>query len=449
MVGRSRRLSVAQKLCLVAATFALPIGVLTHFYLTTINESIDFAQLELAGNAYQRGLEPVLRDIHQHQIALHDCAEGKECAAVAGVRERLDREFSALVQVDRSLGTELQFTDEGLAKRDRSHLHAADVQRRWQELSKAAGSSPPNQPVPTEIDSAHAKLAQDVRDMITHAGDTSNLILDPDLDSYYLMDVTLLALPQTQDRTARVAALGRDVLGQNDAAEKARELAVQAAFLDEADLGRVVASATTAMNEDQNFYGVSETLNAALVPALASYRDATKQLIELARQVSEPGTNVDPVTFARVARQAHEASFALWAVAVGELDHLLQRRIDTYKSRRLWALCLVALALVLSCALAWAVSLSIARPLQKLVGSLAPGATLLSESVNRIAETSRSRTATPEEAEIICDELSAHADDMRRVVGELEMLVKGRSQHHVSPDGPGIAPPRAAQPSPA
>lgn len=40
--------------------------------------------------------------------------------------------------------------------------------------------------------------------MITHAGDTSNLILDPDLDSYYLMDVTLIAMPQMQDRIARI-----------------------------------------------------------------------------------------------------------------------------------------------------------------------------------------------------------------------------------------------------
>ena len=38
--------------------------------------------------------------------------------------------------------------------------------------------------------------------MTAHAGDTSNLILDPDLDSYYAMDMTLLALPQTQERTA-------------------------------------------------------------------------------------------------------------------------------------------------------------------------------------------------------------------------------------------------------
>jgi hypothetical protein len=52
----------------------------------------------------------------------------------------------------------------------------------------------------------HASLVQDVRDMITHAGDTSNIILDPDLDSYYMMDITLLALPQTQARPRWIRA---------------------------------------------------------------------------------------------------------------------------------------------------------------------------------------------------------------------------------------------------
>jgi hypothetical protein len=48
--------------------------------------------------------------------------------------------------------------------------------------------------------------------MITHAGDTSNLILDPDLDSYYLVDVVLLGLPQAQDRLADALLVAERVL---------------------------------------------------------------------------------------------------------------------------------------------------------------------------------------------------------------------------------------------
>ena len=51
--------------------------------------------------------------------------------------------------------------------------------------------------------------------MITHAGDTSNLILDPDLDSYYLMDVTLLALPETLSRLLKTAQSAESMLHEH------------------------------------------------------------------------------------------------------------------------------------------------------------------------------------------------------------------------------------------
>ena len=41
----------------------------------------------------------------------------------------------------------------------------------------------------------HTAMVAQLLDLITHVGDTSNLILDPDLDSYYLMDVLVVRLP--------------------------------------------------------------------------------------------------------------------------------------------------------------------------------------------------------------------------------------------------------------
>ena len=60
--------------------------------------------------------------------------------------------------------------------------------------------------LPQHVQDQYTSFVATIRTMITHAGDTSNLILDPDLDSYYLMDVTLLALPQTQDRIRKSSA---------------------------------------------------------------------------------------------------------------------------------------------------------------------------------------------------------------------------------------------------
>ena len=76
--------------------------------------------------------------------------------------------------------------------------------------------------------------------MITHMGDTSNLILDPDLDSYYLMDVTLLAVPQLMDRLQDMAVYVQSLpdAGRLDEAQKIK-LAGYASWLKDADLERI------------------------------------------------------------------------------------------------------------------------------------------------------------------------------------------------------------------
>ena len=66
--------------------------------------------------------------------------------------------------------------------------------------------------------------------LIVRVGDKSNLILDPDLDSYYMMDATLLALPQTQDRMATMVLNGAELLKQKTlTAPQRTQIAVAAA----------------------------------------------------------------------------------------------------------------------------------------------------------------------------------------------------------------------------
>src|SRR5439155_25840001 len=115
-----------------------------------------------------------------------------------------------------------------------------------------------------------------------------------DLDSYYTMDMTLVALPQTQDRLANVAAFGLALLQQTNLTAKERtQLAVHAALLKEADLDRITGDAQTALNEDGNFYGVRASFQQKLPPALKEYTDAAGAFIERVNRLAAsetPGT---------------------------------------------------------------------------------------------------------------------------------------------------------------
>ena len=75
----------------------------------------------------------------------------------------------------------------------------------------------------------HAQLIADVRALITRVGDSSNLILDPDLDSYYLMEAVLLKLPAAQEPAGPAAMAGHRSL-QAQAARSRSEGTVDRAF---------------------------------------------------------------------------------------------------------------------------------------------------------------------------------------------------------------------------
>ena len=100
-------------------------------------------------------------------------------------------------------------------------------------------------------------------------------------------------------------------------------------------------------------------------------------------------------------------------------------RVSDFESGRIQALGFSALAVVLATIVAFLIGRSITKPLQELVRNLAPGATLLGVSVERIAEASQSQTPSPEESQIICEELNAHAENMRKAVLELARHVEG------------------------
>jgi hypothetical protein len=193
MSAQSARITVGQKILILATSFALLIAVLVYFVTSTIQSYIRFADLERMGNQVQRPLESILEGVQAHQLAAFYHATPDE-AGIEAQAKQVERGFEALVAADQAVGAELQFTDEGLGKRDRGHVRVANVSKEWSELANAvhAGGSP------AELAERYAHVVSDLRTMIVHAGDTSNLILDPDLDSYYLMDCTLLALPQTQ-----------------------------------------------------------------------------------------------------------------------------------------------------------------------------------------------------------------------------------------------------------
>jgi HAMP domain-containing protein/two-component sensor histidine kinase/HPt (histidine-containing phosphotransfer) domain-containing protein len=329
------RSGIARKLLAVCLVFSLPIVVMFVLMTRAKLGEIEFGEKELAGDAYQRPLEEAFEHISRHR-RLWTRLRGGDSSLMPALQAEERAVASALAHVqsvDRTHGETLQFTADGLGLRKRTEFTAADLTRRWNAhlASLSTASS-------TEAQAGYKKLVQHVRTMITHSGDTSNLILDPDLDSYYLMDVTLLTLPQMEDRIQEIAVDVHGVVASGRVTPNDRiRLSTLAAFLQQADWDRVAASTTTAFNEDPNFYGVSPSLQRTLTPHVTTAGTATKRVVNGLHELSATDAPVafDGARFQADIERLSSATFAFHRAAFDEEDRLIEIRLDTFE-RSLW-----------------------------------------------------------------------------------------------------------------
>ncbi len=395
--------SIRGKLFALVALCTLPMAVAVAFLIDRgVGKDIRFAEKERAGNAYQRPLLELV--VSLRRIGLLASAD----RAGEANREAADRAFEAAEAVDAQHGALLRVTAQAIQDDDRDVPALAALRSQWPALAVALdrGESPDRE--------ALERLLQQVRRLSLLSGDTSNLILDPDLDSYYLMDLTNLALPDTIVRLGRVGSLRSEIVaGRITRTDAQIALAALAALLEEADLPRIVGSARSALAEDERFYAASESLGRRLPPALARFDTAARELIEgLKAAAADPGlvAGLDTPTL-----EALEADRALWIVSSEELEALLARRIAAYRRARILALGFALAGVVTA---AW-----VGRRLSRaIVGSLARSRVTAEQvAAGDLAGAARVATGAhaSDETESLLQSLVAMAGQLTRIVAEV------------------------------
>jgi methyl-accepting chemotaxis protein len=145
------RFGVAGKLAVAIALFAVPVGFMSVLLYNTQQREIDFNVKEGVGNAYLTEL----RKVH---------------GALVDPTKEIDRATlkTLIADADDRFGAEMEAQAEA-------------------EAAVAA------------LDAGDGRDTAALNALITRVGDKSNLILDPALDSYYMMDLVLLKSPALLD----------------------------------------------------------------------------------------------------------------------------------------------------------------------------------------------------------------------------------------------------------
>ncbi|MBW4508995.1 MAG: SpoIIE family protein phosphatase [Scytonematopsis contorta HA4267-MV1] len=310
------RLKYPQKFFLISCVFILPISLLMYLLITEIQSRSDFAKKEIYGNTYLRPLRELREDILQIRLLTNDCLnQKKNLNKINNLTYKIDNKFNYLVKLDKEL-TAILHTENKFKL----------TKENWYNLQKIKSQENCNSILQDE---KYNLLLKQVYDLKSHIGDTSNLILDPDLDSYYLMDATLLKLPQTQE-----------ILGNIQLRTQQIVINQKAIPYDRAELLILLGNLKDSNEQLKRNMEVAFKNNPKgnLRPKLTKQLSSFTSKIDLLTQELESlaNTNKPIVTdfYFLNAEDSLKQSFILWDETINELDILLHYRIDGFVKKQ-------------------------------------------------------------------------------------------------------------------
>ena len=316
-------LNVSRKLVLI---YVLDLSAVIFVSSILINEkfiAIDFARKEIAGNAY-----------------------------ISVIRDTIlpERSLASTERVERMLSAENRYGDT-LGSRDQA-LQLADNLR---FLDGQSATTP----------SRIQELSHAVQALVTRIGNHSNLILDPDLDSYYTMSLVVLRFPELYGVASR---LGEKALAVNLTASAETRQQRQTEYL--IVEGRLDALTHSIASDYSEAVAAGDAaLRNALDPSRARLVAAIETLRAGARRAALDVPAADSVEAIRQGETGVEESLRLaWKDAGTLLDALLDARIDRLFSRMWWHLGAAVLLLLVILSVVYFVARMIALPIRRLAG---------------------------------------------------------------------------------
>lgn len=310
-------LKIAQRFVIAVCFFSLPLGVLFYFNLEQLSFNINFANLEIAGNQIQR---PVVRILNSSGKWYSNTLAKKDANSQ---RREVDADFKKLEELEASIGPSIALDAPTLAKDGFETIQVAKIKQKWQAL---ASTDKPEAAALAEFQSL-------LRGLIARAGDASNLTLDPEMDSYYITDISSIVAAQTLHRLANIATWldARDGYSSGNARSKAN---VFAATLRESDFDRLLGDLDTGFRENTRASrGPSPTLRSSLEPLQQKYKATTETLLA-SLETFAAGKSVPKARLAAEINAATDVVIELTERDSAELETLLQMRINGYRSYR-------------------------------------------------------------------------------------------------------------------
>ncbi|TFE26667.1 methyl-accepting chemotaxis protein [Cohnella luojiensis] len=380
-------LRYAYKFILIGILILIPLAVTMYYLVVELNKGYDFAYDERTGVEYNLALHAVMTamDEHRRLVVLGD---GQAKAAESEV----DQKIADMDKINLKLGSKLEASEDW----EKLKQHWAEVKASETLSSEQSGYE-------------HTFLLQEGAALISHIGDTSKLILDPDLDSYYLMDATVIRLPLLAKQIGDLRDRGKQL---TDKKAISRE--------DLTDLTSQATEIQIGVNAIASGYSIivkeNPPLKANLEQPLEQFRkDVDKFLFALQEGFITYGEVTGTYDqYAEASRTAINATNNLYLTDAKQLGELLQSRQSYFSQVKWFVISIVVVLVVIVCYMFIGFYSSIMRAIR-----------LLLHSTTEVSK-GRLQTRMPIDTR---DEMKSAAESFNHMVSEMRSLIGASSRN--------------------
>ena len=330
-IGLMGRLTYPQKFAVISLLFVLPLAASLIMLFGRIRNDLEFTRKELDGTAYLRSLHALFQHTVEEQLLAAQFLGGDPAA-----RQPLLDKHAQLISDVRAV----EAVQAGYGQRAQIETLHTIMLNRWSQLQAQLELRSVR-----DSNAAHVRFMQSIRDLMGGVGDQSNLILDPYLDSYYLMSATLLTLPENYQLLAQFAGLSQEIVAQQRLGPEDRtNLAVLYGLL-QANTQKASAGLGVAFQHD-----AAQRHRGRLQPAQQAFTQAIDRLLADvdANLIRTPRITLAAAPLNQGIADGLAGNTTLWNATIAELDASLHQRIATLAGQRnrLLGLAAVTLALV-------------------------------------------------------------------------------------------------------
>lgn len=187
------QLSCSKKMLLISIAFITPLIITLYLLVSEQLETIKFSQNEQLGVEYIVPVRQLIQHFPEHRGMTNAYLSGNESfkSKILAKRKQLADDIRVIDQVDQRLGQQLNTTTQW-----------NNIKANWSRLESEAFNGPAK-----EVFGRHTRLIAEVLELVKHVSDTSNLTLDPELDSFYIKEAIVNLLPQVVENLGQARGM--------------------------------------------------------------------------------------------------------------------------------------------------------------------------------------------------------------------------------------------------